>query len=243
MSSWIPKERLTAYQRWELAAFDEQERPAEPPAAPAPPEESPLDVPSVPAPAAALQPPEPAVLLPTAEDIERMHHEAHEAGYTAGYQEGMAAAQAVAMRIRKLMDSLQQALAEIDQDVADQLLALAIGIADQILRQSLRVRPELLLPVVREAITALHPHHGQPLLFVHPDDAPLVRTQLGDQLVPGNWRILEDAEVSAGGCRVELGASEVDATVETRWRRVIEAIGVNAEWLETQDFDTKTKTR
>jgi flagellar assembly protein FliH len=38
------------------------------------------------------------------------------------------------------------------------------------------------LPVVREAVTALHPHHGQPLLFVHPDDAALVRSHLGEQL-------------------------------------------------------------
>jgi flagellar assembly protein FliH len=73
--------------------------------------------------------------------------------------------------IAALMDNLQQALAAIDQGVADQLLALAIEIANQVLRQSLRVQPELLLPVVREAVTTLHPHHGQPLLFVHPDDA------------------------------------------------------------------------
>lgn len=240
MSSWIPKERLTAYQRWELAAFDEQERSTEPPPV-VPSAEPPLDVPLAPAPP--LPPPEPAVVLPTAEDIERMHHEAHEAGYTAGYQEGIANAHAAATRIRKLMDSLQQALAEIDQGIADQLLALAIGIAEQVLRQSLRLRPELLLPVVKEAIATLHPHHGQLLLFVHPDDAEVVRVQLGDQIVHSNWRILEDADLSAGGCRVELGASEVDATVETRWRRVIEAIGVNEGWLETQDPDLKTRTR
>jgi len=101
-----------------------------------------------------------------------------------------------------------------------------------VLRQSLRVQPELLLPVVREAVTVLHPHHGQPLLFVHPDDAALVRSQLGDQLAHSNWRIVEDKALSAGGCRVELGASEVDATLETRWRRVTESIGASQEWLK-----------
>jgi hypothetical protein len=48
-----------------------------------------------------------------------------------------------------------------------------------------------------------------------------------------HWRIIDDSTLTAGGCRVELGASEVDATLETRWRRVIEAIGVSQEWLRS----------
>jgi hypothetical protein len=80
------------------------------------------------------------------------------------------------------MDNLQQALAGIDQERRRSVAGLAIEIANQVLRQSLRLQPELILPVVREAVTTLHPHHGQPLLFVHPDDAALVRSHLGEQL-------------------------------------------------------------
>ncbi|HPT49829.1 MAG TPA: flagellar assembly protein FliH [Accumulibacter sp.] len=234
MSRWIPKENLTAYQRWEIAAFDEQQRAAEeqappedPPDEPLVTEQAPIEEESPPAP--------PTVPLPTAEEIEQIHREAHVAGYAAGYQEGITAAQEVADRIEAVMSGLQHALHTIDQGVADQLLALSIEIARQVLRQSLRVKPELLLPVVREAVTTLHAYHGgHPLLFVHPDDAALVRAQLGDQLSHGNWRIIDDPTLTAGGCRVELGASEVDATLETRWRRVVEAIGVSHEWLQTE---------
>ena len=239
MSKPIPKEKMTAYQRWELASFD-----AEPELAAAPddpPDEEVLVAREVEAPPQEQQ--EPPLLLPSAEEIEAIHREAHTAGYTAGYSagyaagyaEGINAAQAVATGMASLMDNLQQALAAIDQSVADQLLVLAIEIANQVLRQSLRVQPELLLSVVREAVTALHPHHGQPLLFVHPDDAALVRSQLGEQLAHANWRIIDDNTLSTGGCRVELGASEVDATLETRWRRVIEAIGVSQEWLKARE--------
>ncbi|MEF8719896.1 MAG: FliH/SctL family protein [Candidatus Accumulibacter necessarius] len=107
----------------------------------------------------------------------------HAAGHAAGYRKA-----SPRHRLRRwpgiasLLDKLHQALAVIDQGVADQLLALAIEIANQVLRQSLRVQPELLLSVVREALSTLHPHHGQPLLFVHPDDAALVRKHLGEQL-------------------------------------------------------------
>ena len=232
MNPWIPKEKLTAYQRWEVAAFDEQ--------ADATPHEPPPSAPEAVAPSAEpveIRPTEEspveehAIVLPTAEEIERMHREAHDAGYAAGYQAGLGAAQAIAGQLASVLDKLPEALAAIDQTVADELLALALEIANQVLRSSLRVRPELLLPVVREAVTTLHPHHGQPLLFAHPDDASLIRTHLGEQLAHSHWRILDDAALTPGGCRVELGASEVAATLETRWRRVIEAIGINPEWL------------
>ena len=233
MSGFTP-EKLTAYQRWEVAAFDEAEqaaaRAAEAAAAAA---QALADHPVEEIDAA------PPVVLPTAEDIERMHIEAHEQGYAAGHAEGLAAghaeglaaAHASAAKIDALMTGLQQSLDSVDQQVANRLLATAVEIASQMLRQSLRVKPELLLPVVREAVATLYPHGGHPALFAHPDDAALIRTHLGEQLAHSNWRIIDDASLSAGGCRVEVGASEVDATLETRWRRVIDAIGISPEWL------------
>jgi flagellar assembly protein FliH len=225
MTGFISKEKLTAYQRWELAAFDEAEHKAAviPPPTPV---ASTADYPSE-------QPP--PVTLATAEEVERIYTEAHESGYAAGYEAGIAQAQIKAMQIDVLMRNLQQSLQCLDQEVADQLLAVSIEIASQVLRQSLRVKPELLLPVVRETVTTLSPHHGQPVLFVNPDDAALIRTHLGEQLSHNNWRIIEDTRLEAGGCRAEIGASEVDATLATRWRRVIEAIGVSQEWLDKQD--------
>jgi len=237
MSQWIPKEKLTAYQRWELADFNQ---PADAPAAqPTVDEPPPVDRGDDP-PGTQSLPQEAAVLMPTAEDLERLHHEAHAAGYAEGYQEGLSAAQSKATRLAALLDQLQQALANIDQAIADQLLALGVEIASQVLRQSLRIRPELVLPIVREAVMSLHAHHGQPLLFVSPDDAALIRSRLGDQLAHNNWRIMEDAALTAGGCRVELGASEVDATLETRWRRVIEAIGISDQWLADAEQNAPT---
>ena len=220
MTGFIPKEKLTAYQRWELAAFDEAEQAA----AKAVEEESKQ---------AEVPPPvlEPEVVLPTAADIERMHNEAHEQGYAAGYAEGIADAKNVTKRMQTMLNNLQQAVGEIDQRIADQLLATSIEIASQVVRQSLQVKPELLLPVVREAVAALHANTGHPALLAHPDDAALIREQMGEHLAHNNWRIIEDPAITRGGCRVELGSSEVDATLETRWKRVIDAIGVSQEWL------------
>lgn len=227
MTGFIPKEKLTAYQRWEVAAFDEAEQAAR---------AARTTANAVPEPAPAAEPePEPEpVVLPTAADIERMYADAQQQGYMAGYEEGIAQARAEAAQIDAMLTNVQRSIAELDQHVAEQLLATAIEIASQVLRQSLRVKPDLLIPVVREAITTLHPHTGHPVLLAHPQDAALIRSQLGDQLAHNNWRIIDDNSLTPGGCRVELGASEVDATLETRWRRVIESIGVNQDWLNNK---------
>ena len=224
MTGFIPKEKLTAYQRWEVAAFDEAEQAARKASAVA--KSSPASTPE-----AEQEPESPPVVLPTAADIERMYTEAQQQGYAAGYEEGIAEARAEAAQIDALLTGVEQSIGELDQKVAEQLLATAIEIASQVLRQSLQVKPDLLIPVVREAITTLHPHTGHPVLFAHPQDAELIRSHLGDQLAHNNWRIIEDNVLTPGGCRVELGSSEVDATLETRWRRVIESIGINQDWL------------
>ncbi len=244
MTGYIPKEKLTAYQRWELAAFDEEAaappKAVETPAAePAPPAAAPA--PAAP-PAADAVPEEPPIALPTAEDIERIHEEAHKQGYEAGYAEGIADAHAAAEQMENLLDGVKQAVQGVDQHVADQLLATSVEIANQVLRQSLQIKPDLLLPIVREAIAALHYNTGHPALFVHPLDAALIRANMGEQLAHNNWRILEDSSLTRGGCRIELGASEVDSTLETRWKRVIESIGVTQDWLDGKSSDHERRS-
>jgi flagellar assembly protein FliH len=223
MSGFIPKEKLTAYERWEMAAFDEGERAAQ-------------AAKSAQSNTTVTTETEPGLALPTAEEIERIHHEAHVAGYAAGhaegYEAGCAAARAEAEQLQALCSNLEMQLQALDQQVAEGLLDVAVEIARQVLRQSLKLKPELLLPVVREAIAALPLHQGHPALFLHQEDAALVRQQLGEQLNHNGWRILEDGSLTRGGCRIESGASEVDATLEARWRRVLEAIGTNADWLD-----------
>lgn len=247
MPGYIPREQLDAYRRWQADSFDP------PPPEPPPPEPMPdLEIDSEPV---------AGISLPTAEDIERIHNEAHaagheagyeagheagchaghEAGYQAGFEEGREAAyragletaQAEAQRIATLAENFENALTALDQTVADQLLALALEVAGQVLRGTVSARPETLLPVIREAIAALPLHHGHVALHLHPDDAAVVRDHLGDQFAQSGWRIIEDREIRQGGCQLRAGSSEIDASLETRWKRVVGSIGADSSaWLE-----------
>lgn len=169
--------------------------------------------------------------LTTAEQVERIHLQSREEGHAAGYQEGCAQAAQEVKRLQALLAALEPALRKLDQTVADDLLALALDIARQMLGQALKVHPELVLPVIQEAIRCL-PQFNQTLhLVVHPQDALLVRANYTEPPTPAGWVIIDDARIERGGCRVETPSSEVDATTQTRWRRVLAMLGSKDEWL------------
>jgi flagellar assembly protein FliH len=185
------------------------------------------------APALAKSVPQSPVVLPTVAQIELMHQQAQEEGHRIGYAEGCQQAQAEAVRLAALVKQLDTALTDFDLQVSDELLALAIEIARRIVEHNLTVKPEIILDVVRHALAELpHQHAG---VHLNPDDATLIRTLLGEQLAQAGHRIHEDASLARGGCLIEVGGSQVDATLRTRWRRVLESIGTPADWFEPDE--------
>jgi len=160
------------------------------------------------------------------------YQEGFESGRQAGFQEGSAAVKNYEGEIHRLCQGLQGAMADFDQEVAEAVLACALEVAGQLTRTALKVQPELLLPLIREALAALPLHHGPVTLYLARADAALMREHLESQFAQEGWVIQEDDSLRPGDCRVYSGASEVDARMESRWRRVLEGIGLSPEWLE-----------
>lgn len=233
-ASAVDEGKLTAWERWELAQFDApaETRPAE--------EELPAE-------------PTVQVQMPTAEEVERIHQEAHSQGYAAGeaegrsagladghaegraagYAEGQAAAAAEAHRLAAAADRLEAALAALDTDVADELLALAVELARDTVRSEISARPDALLNVVREALAQLPHQHAA--IYLNPEDASLLRSYMGDALAHSGHRIHEDVKLAPGDCLIEAGGSHIDATVATRWRRVLAGLGLDNAWRPETD--------
>jgi flagellar assembly protein FliH len=47
--------------------------------------------------------------------------------------------------------------------------------------------------------------------------------------------VVEDSQMARGGCRLETAQSEIDATLENRWKRVLESLGQSGDWLAPLD--------
>lgn len=176
-----------------------------------------------------------AVILPTAEQIEAIYQQAREEGRLAGYQEGREqGAQentTEQQRLYLLASTFEQELGKLDQQVAQDILALAIDIARKVVGQAIEVKPELVLSVIETALRQL-PVTTQPLrLKLHTQDAALVREHFTNQASPSKWEIAEDSQIEPGGCHVEGGGCEVDATLPTRWQRTLASLGQEQPWL------------
>ncbi len=165
------------------------------------------------------------IVLPTASQLEDIQNQARDEGYQAGYAEG-------AQRITALLSSMEQALQQTDQKISQDLLDLALEVARQMVRQTLKIKPEILLNTIQEAINSL-PHFNQGAhLVLHPDDATIVRAAMGDQLSHSGWKIFEDVLIAPGGARVETAHSQIDATLENRWQRIVASIGQDDSWIQ-----------
>lgn len=212
MSSDADKGKLSAWERWEMASF-----------------ESVAAEPQLPADA----PPEAGLQQLTENDLERIRQQAEQEGHQKGYQEGREQARSEGARLAALAVQFDQALAGFDQQVAEDLLRLALEVARQVVRQSIAVKPERVIAVIREALAQMSQQHA--LIYLHPEDASLARSYLGDQLSHAGHRIHEDLRQERGGCVIEAGGSQLDAGMATRWKRAVESLGMNTDWLEHEN--------
>ncbi|MDD2883474.1 MAG: FliH/SctL family protein [Dechloromonas sp.] len=225
MAGIIPKDQLINVRRWQADTFDRPNASRNP---------QKKDTPPPPA-----EPPPPVVPQPSEEELEAIRETARQAGYEAGEAAGKAAGEAslqekqaqTAEKLAQLLDNFQSALAGLEQGMAEKFLDLSLDIAAQLTRSALEVKRDLLLPIVREAIGSMPLHHGTLNLHLHPDDAEALREPLAAHPSTSNLHVVPDAEVTAGGCLLKAGHSEVDASIETRWQKVVEAIGSDKAWL------------
>jgi flagellar assembly protein FliH len=214
-------QKLSAYQRWEMASFD------------------PVTVDQGAADQAALE----AHLRRVEEDahaqgLAKGHVAGQALGYQAGFEqghmkgieEGRKLAMEEAARLAQIADAFQTALHAADAAIADTLASLAIDIAQQVVRQHLAHDPTALVAVAREVIAAEPELQGSPTLIVNPADLPIVDAYLQEELGAAGWLVRPDPLVERGGCKAHASTGEIDSSNSSRWERVAAALGRNQLW-------------
>lgn len=165
--------------------------------------------------------------------IEALQQQAQEEGYKAGFEEGHKAgfeagqqagqkdiAQQLAY-LQQIMDSLAAPLAELDQQIEQDLVNLAITMTRQLLRRELKQQPEHVIGAMREALRALPVSDRKLKIYVHPDDLSIIQKGLSLEGDDSSRQWIEDPLMTRGGVRLETADTTVDATVEARLNSVI----------------------
>ena len=189
--------------------------------------------------------PEPVVELPaemeevpleevqplTLEELESIRQEAYNEGFAAGEKDGFrsttlkvrqeaeAALSVKLASLERLMGSLFEPIAEQDSQIEKSMVGLVEHITRQVIQRELVLDSSQIESVMREALKLLPLGVGNVRLHINPQDFEQVKALR--ERHEETWRILEDAALQPGGCRVETEYSRIDATVETRISQIM----------------------
>jgi flagellar assembly protein FliH len=158
---------------------------------------------------------------------------ARQTGYQDGYRDGLAAlesfkqtfAQQMAAQLTPVVADFDRAFVELEAQIAASVARTATALAHQVVRSELATRPELVAQVAAEAVNAALLSARHIRVFVHPLDQALVQAGAGDALSARGARLLLDATLTRGGCRVESDLGSIDARIETRWAQAAATLG------------------
>ena len=228
-SRFIPREEIDAVASWQFSAIGGVTEPAPL-----------LEVPA---------PPPPAPVIDES-DVREAREQSFAAGYADGYAEGYAKghesgshevrdalqdatrkqADDLAEHIASVVKSMTDDLLDREQDMARQTLLLACEIARQVVRHEIRTNPQLLRPVIGEALEMIIDDGLPASVHMNPDDLARMHDALSQTLGENAPDFVGDSQVAPGGCVVHTPSCTVDASIERRWIRAVGNLGVNLEW-------------
>ena len=154
------------------------------------------------------------------------------AGRAEGLQAGRAEAAQEYLRVKALADSYANTLDNLDFRLADMVLDLALDVARQVIAGELSVHPDHILAVVKLALNQMAATTREARLLLNPEDVALIRPHLDKILDKNRLRMVEDVRIVRGGCLIETTQGDLDATLQARWRQVVQVLGSNQGWIE-----------
>lgn len=227
----IPKEQLTAYERWELPLLDargnevarEEERDVKPLTA--------ADIGEIRKAAREdgyNEGREEGYQAGLAEGREQGHEEGlksgeaegREQGEKRGYEDTRKEIDAKLDRLEHLMGELLLPIQRHENEIESALVNLTTVLARAVVFRELTIDSSQIRTVVRRAVEALPSTAENLRIHVHPDDAELVREVTARLETQAS--VIEDEGVLPGGCKVETRHSLVDFTVEKRFQRAVQ---------------------
>ena len=155
--------------------------------------------------------------------------------YQRGFDDGLRIGKEESSKIRERLISVIQDILEEKQSILSSaqmvILKLASMIAKKIIYKEINTDSEIILKVVKEALSGIN--DKVIMLKVSPGDIDLVKgnsTEWNTFLTqPSNFEILADKKIEKGGCLIDTSSHEIDASIQSKLRKIDEILGLTAE--------------
>ena len=134
-------------------------------------------------------------------------------------------------QIQALIAQFETELNYIREHIAENVLHLSLDVGKSLTKTALQLKPELILPLIQDILHELAQTELPAYLILNPSDADLVRSRLSDKLSDHGWSIMEDPAIEAGSCKLSSASNELDASLSSRWQKLLQALNQNPDWL------------
>ncbi|MCS3394441.1 flagellar assembly protein H [Burkholderia thailandensis] len=149
-----------------------------------------------------------------------------EAGFAAGAQQARDALRSEYAGIAKTLDAMRDAFARVQAEYLaarrTELVDVVAKVAKQVIRCELTLQPSQMAALIEETLGTMPASSDAPEVHLSPDDHARLAGLLPERA--RHWRLVPDARLEAGECRVLLGGNEADAGCQHRLDACVERI-------------------
>lgn len=159
--------------------------------------------------------------------LDSARQKGYDEGFEKGHAEGLAKAQAITADLQQLWEAMAQPFARQEEALFREQCLLVSRVAAAVLERELQTEPALIEAALEKALELLKNSAQTIEIQVNSSDVRRLEEVAPELLQNQPWRVEVDDDVMPGGCRVQVGDSIVDATLEGRLTAAIkEAVGL-----------------
>ncbi|KES17925.1 Flagellar biosynthesis/type III secretory pathway protein [Gilliamella apicola SCGC AB-598-I20] len=126
--------------------------------------------------------------------------------------------------IKKLADSFQQSINQIDEKIVPKLFDLALIAAQKTIGSLSEVEQRQLMYTIKSLIEQNTVVNPPIVVKVNPKDFVWLEPLIDDKLQQNEWQFIADANIELGGCRIFTQTNEIDASVTTHWQIISDSV-------------------
>ena len=156
--------------------------------------------------------------IPTAKEVEQWRKNAEAEGYQDGLKIAAEEALSTQQRLQQLINFFEHPLKSLNEEIEQQLTQVAVTLAQHLVRRELKLEPGEVIGLIRDSVQLLPGNARGIRIFLHPEDASLVRNALSIEAdnEEHSWKLIEDPMITRGGCQIKSDSSSINATLENR---------------------------
>ncbi len=165
-----------------------------------------------------------------------MLQQTYDEGYSAGIQAGESKTDAVtAKALLNILADLAPQKYQIDTDIEQELVLLAKAIAKILLQREVESDDSVILDLVKSALAKVPMVAEPPIVILNPIDLDIVQNM---QTSPVQAKFKPDSDLKRGGCRIESGASTLEAGIDALIESISSSTAVAQNDTEVDEINS-----